>query len=94
MTSNLVTQHDLESGQDIKYDHIIPVPLVPTLDQSEVIKGRRDIDPSDLVTENETRDLRRGLAQRHVSMIALAGKLTSQMASTRYVYDTYMVHII
>jgi amino acid transporter len=27
----------------------------------------------DFVTENEERDLKRGLAQRHISMIALAG---------------------
>jgi amino acid transporter len=28
----------------------------------------------DFVTENEERDLRRGLGQRHIQMIALAGK--------------------
>jgi amino acid permease len=38
-------------------------------------KERTILHASDLVTENEERDLRRGLAQRHVSMIALAGEL-------------------
>lgn len=28
----------------------------------------------DFITENEERDLRRGLGQRHIQMIALAGK--------------------
>lgn len=32
-----------------------------------------NVQHGDFVTENEERDLRRGLAQRHIQMIALAG---------------------
>ncbi|WRT64496.1 uncharacterized protein IL334_001428 [Kwoniella shivajii] len=35
----------------------------------------RDVPAGDIVTENENRDLKRGLAQRHISMIALAGSI-------------------
>jgi amino acid transporter len=37
------------------------------------VEERQALDPRDLVTENEERDLKRGLSQRHISMIALAG---------------------
>ncbi|OCF45069.1 hypothetical protein I317_01120 [Kwoniella heveanensis CBS 569] len=40
----------------------------------EYSKGRA-VNPGDLVTEYEQRDLKRGLRQRHVSMIALAGSI-------------------
>lgn len=33
-----------------------------------------NVQHGDFVTENEERDLRRGLGQRHIQMIALAGK--------------------
>lgn len=35
----------------------------------------RPLDETDLVTTNENNDLKRGLAQRHISMIALAGAI-------------------
>lgn len=34
-----------------------------------------NVQHGDFVTQNEERDLRRGLAQRHIQMIALAGNL-------------------
>jgi hypothetical protein len=33
------------------------------------------IDDGDFVTANETRDLKRGLSQRHISLIAIAGAI-------------------
>jgi len=33
------------------------------------------IDDGDFVTTNETRDLKRGLSQRHISLIAIAGAI-------------------
>lgn len=35
------------------------------------------IDNADFVTDNETQDLRRGLSQRHISLIAIAGAIVS-----------------
>ncbi|WVR04011.1 hypothetical protein IAU60_001010 [Kwoniella sp. DSM 27419] len=47
----------------------------PHSNASGIDDKRRDIDPGDMVTENERRHLKRGLQQRHVSMIALAGSI-------------------
>ncbi|WWC59778.1 uncharacterized protein I303_102340 [Kwoniella dejecticola CBS 10117] len=55
---------DVESQRDIDGDADVE------LDQKV-----KDIPPGDYVTENENRDLKRGLAQRHISMIALAGSI-------------------
>lgn len=38
------------------------------------------IDNADFVTENETQDLKRGLSQRHISLIAIAGAIVSASA--------------
>lgn len=35
------------------------------------------IDNADFVTSNETQDLKRGLSQRHISLIAIAGAIVS-----------------
>jgi hypothetical protein len=37
------------------------------------------IDNADFVTDNETQDLKRGLSQRHISLIAIAGAIVSAM---------------
>ncbi|KAK8853034.1 hypothetical protein IAR55_003735 [Kwoniella newhampshirensis] len=59
-------------------DYVIDVAPLHTLSEAEsrgdYIKGR-EIAAGDMGTENEERDLRRGLAQRHISMIALAGSI-------------------
>lgn len=46
--------------------------LESTYEKGEA-EERQPLDPRDLVTDNEERDLKRGLSQRHISMIALAG---------------------
>ncbi|WWC68225.1 uncharacterized protein I206_102148 [Kwoniella pini CBS 10737] len=51
--------HDIESQHDYDFD----------------IDQKKDVKATDYVTENENRDLKRGLAQRHISMIALAGSI-------------------
>jgi amino acid permease len=38
------------------------------------------IDDGDFVTANETRDLKRGLSQRHISLIAIAGAIVGSSA--------------
>lgn len=54
-------------------------PAYPSYHSAETggIPKARDIAEGDVVTTEERRDLRRGLAQRHVSMIALAGESVS-----------------
>lgn len=39
------------------------------------------IDNADFVTANESQDLKRGLSQRHISLIAIAGAIVSLSAS-------------
>ena len=57
-------------------DIVQPAPsLSHNVDGIEIGFKGRYIDAADLVTANEERDLRRGLGQRHVSMIALAGAI-------------------
>ncbi|KAH8721878.1 amino acid permease/ SLC12A domain-containing protein [Ilyonectria robusta] len=48
-------------------------PLSPTVDQDSVLSDR-DAD-GDLVTAAEQRDLKRGLAERHLSMLGIAGAI-------------------
>lgn len=50
-----------------------PYPSIPQQDVDNTLKGR-NIAHGDVLTEGEQRDLRRGLHQRHISMIALAGE--------------------
>ncbi|WWD19444.1 hypothetical protein CI109_103904 [Kwoniella shandongensis] len=66
------------TGQSPGKDDVIDVAPLHTLrdieSNGDFVKGR-EIAAGDMVTENEERDLRRGLAQRHISMIALAGSI-------------------
>jgi amino acid transporter len=55
-------------------DAITPAPLSNVESGGEYPKGRY-VDSTDLVTAHEEKDLRRGMSQRHVSMIALAGAI-------------------
>jgi hypothetical protein len=61
-----------------KADFIEPAPL-STFPRGYDVEGAdpkaRPVAHGDVVTEGEERDLRRGLQQRHVSMLALAGEL-------------------
>lgn len=43
--------------------------------QDDLSKPTNYIDPSDLVTDHEEHDLSRGLHQRHISLIAIAGAI-------------------
>jgi amino acid transporter len=56
--------------------HPAPLQTVESgADKKDDVLQYRPLDETDLVTSHETNDLRRGLAQRHVSMIALAGAI-------------------
>lgn len=68
---------DVELEDQAKKDDILPMGQSHTLpygDAEAALPKGRPIAHGDIVTEQEERDLRRGLAQRHVSMIALAGE--------------------
>lgn len=43
--------------------------------------ARSFLDESDFVTVKENQDLRRGLHQRHIGLIAIAGAIVSQLSS-------------
>ena len=47
---------------------------VANIDTIGVDEPRQIVEHGDFVTATEERDLKRGLAQRHIQMIALAGK--------------------
>ncbi|WVQ76414.1 hypothetical protein IAR50_006080 [Cryptococcus sp. DSM 104548] len=61
---------DLEDQKDA-----LQSPTAPSLRQLESDRSELKGIAGDVVTEREHRDLRRGLAQRHISMIALAGSI-------------------
>lgn len=71
--SPAMSAHELDHkhGEDI---HPAPVALHDLERQDSLDKGVSRLDATDLVTDAEENDLKRGLAQRHVSMIALAGE--------------------
>ena len=64
------------AGHTLDSEAITPVPL-GQIESGGDYKYRdyRNVDTTDLVTSNETEDLRRGLSQRHVSMLAIAGAI-------------------
>jgi amino acid transporter len=68
-----MSAHELDHkyGEDIQP---APVALHDLERQDSLDKGISRLDATDLVTDAEENDLKRGLAQRHVSMIALAGE--------------------
>ena len=46
-------------------------------DAARDFTNSRKVDNADFVTENEAHDLKRGLSQRHISLIAIAGAIVS-----------------
>jgi amino acid permease len=57
---------------------VAPLPVYAEDDETKYDTERADVKSryvahGDVVTEQEERDLRRGLHQRHISMMALAG---------------------
>lgn len=64
---------------------VAPYPTVPHHDNESTYKPSNNVRVAhgDVLTEGEERDLRRGLHQRHISMIALAGESVGRLAITR-----------
>lgn len=51
--------------------------VVMSAEDEGVPTFRPRVDDADFVTNNETQDLKRGLSQRHISLIAIAGAIVS-----------------
>lgn len=81
--SDRTTRYDYQSSSSMS---VSPVPQPRGVDRKPAVTDEQRLNPElhhqglhegDFVTFNEQQDLRRGLHQRHISLIAIAGAIVS-----------------